>query len=187
MLAVDKKTKLISLTQDKFAIVDETDFEQLNGFRWYVKIHKNTCYACRQIQISKNHQYTVRMHHQIMGKPPKGFEIDHKNGNGLDNRRCNLRLCTRKENAINGRSHKDSKSKYKGVSWYRRGAKWHAQICPSGKKIHLGYFDSEIEAAKAYDQAARKYFGAFANPNFKEAICKSNSSGNIRNIKTFLN
>ena len=97
-------------------------------------------------------------------------EIDHINNITDDNRICNLREATLQQNAQNRTSRKGSTSKYLGVYWYTRGEKWRAQIGLNGVKIHLGFFHNEEDAAKAYDKAAKKHFGEFANLNLPELI-----------------
>lgn len=99
---------------------------------------------------------------------PKGMVVDHINHNGLDNRKANLRIATFSENRRNSRKAKDTSSKYKGVSWHKNNKKWHAGININGRRKHLGSFDDEIQAAKAYDEVARKYHGEFSSLNFEE-------------------
>ena len=108
------------------------------------------------------------MHRDIL-KPPDHLCVDHINHNGIDNRRANLRLATHRQNSYN-RIHftKNPSSKYKGVSFRKRTKKWDAKIRYDGKNKHIGSFKDEIEAAKAYDEAAKKYQGEFAALNFKE-------------------
>jgi len=97
---------------------------------------------------------------------PGNMDVDHANGNGLDNRRSNLRLCTTSENIQNQRPRKSGTSKYKGVGWFVRDSNWRVRIKVGDKQIHIGYFADEVEAAKAYDKMARQHFGAFARTNF---------------------
>ena len=156
--------KRIPLTQGKFAIVDEIDFASLSKHKWYY--HKG--YAVRKIK-QDGKQRTIYMHRVIL-KPPVGLESDHLNGNGCDNRRCNLRSCTHSQNLRNSRkpAHRRGNtcsSKYKGVTWHKQAGKWQAQIGGSSDKPYLGMFDHEKEAAVEYNAEAAKLFGAFANLN----------------------
>ena len=105
------------------------------------------------------------MHWVVIGKPKKGFVTDHINGDGLDNRRGNLRICTQVENRSNSTRNKNNTSGYKGVMWRKKARKWVVKICVNYRLIHLGYFDDIKEAAKAYNDAAIKYHKKFARLN----------------------
>lgn len=96
---------------------------------------------------------------------PTSQEVDHINGNGLDCRRGNLRLCTKSENQRNRRPNQNGTSGYKGVGWYKKYNCWRVRIQVNGKKQHIGYFDNEIDAATAYDNAAKQLHGEFARLN----------------------
>ena len=154
--------KLIELTQDKFAIVDAQDYEWLSKYKWYAIKDRRTYYAAR----SANRK-TLRMHREIM-RAPKHLLVDHRDHNGLNNRRSNLRICTLAENLRNQRSARDSTSKYKGVTWCKAKNLFQARITFNRRRIHLGYFKSEIDAAKAYDKKAKELFGDFAYLNFPD-------------------
>jgi hypothetical protein len=145
-------TKKINLGKGIFATVDDDDYEWLNKSKWYLSKGK---YA-----HSRTHGY---MHRLIMNAP-RGKQVDHINGNGLDNRRANLRLCTNAQNHRN-RQPIGGSSEYKGVYWDKTANKWNAGIW-LGKRKNLGYFVNEKDAALTYDEAARKFFGAFARTNF---------------------
>jgi hypothetical protein len=116
----------------------------------------------------------IYMHLEIMSAPD-GMEVDHMNGNGLDNRRENLRLCTRAQNRMNSVKRIGKSSTFKGVYWHKNCRKWRASLKLDGKEIHIGYFNTELEAAEAYDEKALELFGEFAKPNFKDA---NNEIGN---------
>lgn len=105
------------------------------------------------------------MMHRLIMEAKQQQKVDHINGDGLDNRKENLRFATTSENAMNKCSTKNKSSSYKGVSWYKRYKKWQAQIKFKGKSIYIGIFDTEIEAAKAYDNKAKELFGEFAKLN----------------------
>jgi hypothetical protein len=159
----------IPLTQGKFAIVDPEDFERLNKQKWFAAKCRNLFYAGRNVRIGKSRRRLyIKMHREIID-PPFPFVVDHINHNGLDNRKANLRPVTRAQNSLNRLYFKpgSSSSKYKGVHWHKYEKRWQAQICFNGKRKTIGYFDDETEAAKAYDEAARKFHKEFANLNFK--------------------
>ncbi len=157
----------IELTQGKYAIVDPEDYEELNKYKWFAKKTKHTYYAARM-----ENRKRVYMHRQIM-RPGEGLVVDHKNHKGFDNRKTNLQIVTIQENNWNSRKMtKTCSSQYKGVSRRKDTNKWQAAIHHNGKDIHLGYFDDEIEAAKTYDAAAKKYRGRFAVLNFEETANK---------------
>jgi len=156
----------IPLSQGQFALVDDEDFEWLNQWKWSAGKRRNTFYAFRSVSI-KGEQFHIYMH-RLITEAPKGKETDHANGNGLDNRRRNLRVCTVRQNQYNQAKRKNSLSQYKGVSLNKRVKvkKWVAGITKNGKNIHLGYFKDEIDAAKAYDRKAKELCGEFAKLNF---------------------
>ena len=109
------------------------------------------------------------MHREIMGRP-KGLQVDHRNRKRLDNRRENLRTATNSQNQYNKNKTKSKTSSiYKGVTYIKSTGKWRAQIMVSRKNIALGEYDEEIEAAKAYDEGAKKYHGEFARLNLPDA------------------
>jgi len=154
-------TKTIALTQGKVALVDDEDCEWLNAWKWAYWPEKYTGYAGRRIYQKDKSRKRIRMHRVILNPPPN-MEIDHINGNGLDNRRCNLRICTHSQNLANQRKCRGT-SQYKGVCWDK--GRWRAQVSSAGQNIHLGYFKIEMDAAIAYNQAAQRLHGEYARLN----------------------
>ena len=153
----------ILLTNGEYAIVDDDAPEVVFNLRW----HKSTRgYAIFSTSHSHHGNKVVfRMHRVIMNAPP-GTEVDHINGNPLDNRRENLRLASHRENAANQVKQRVKRSsRYKGVTYYKRDGNWQAKIHKGGVTHHLGYFNDEVDAARAYNTAARGLFGTFAHVN----------------------
>lgn len=142
------------------AKVDDEDYPKLSHRRWYWYWYNRTNYAKTFINGK-----SISMQAFIY-PPPDGFLVDHRNGDGLDNQKYNLRHATLQEQRQNTRKHEDSSSDYKGVSWSKERRKWVAQICINGKQTSLGRFHNEIDAAKAYDAAAKEHFKEFAILNF---------------------
>jgi len=152
--------KEIKLTRGFVAQVDDEDYEYLNQFHWYPQKGHNTYYAKRKI-FHNGTQDTILMHRDIMNTP-KDMEVDHRDHDGLNNQKSNLRNCTHRQNQIN--KIVISSSPYRGVTWVLKRKKWKikARIKVYGRGIHLGYFRTEEMAALAYNEAAKKYFGEFA-------------------------
>ncbi len=165
----------IPLTRGKFAIVDPDDFDRLNKNKWHTNTGRNTCYAVRTA-FKDGKRIHTKMHRVIMNAP-KHLLVDHINHSGLDNRKANLRTVTIAQNNVNraGYKTKNSPSKYKGVYWSKRDKKWQVQICCNYKIITIGQFNDEIQAAKAYDEAAKKFHGEFAVLNFADSPDRSRS------------
>jgi len=163
--------KTIQLTKGKITLVDNDDYEYLNQFNWYAADGANTYYARRQIRIGGNKRITYHMHREILNVPD-GLETDHRDGNGLNNQRYNLRICTHSQNSMNriyGRKNRDG---YRGIFWHDKSKLWVARITINKKYRYLGYYKRKEVAAIVYDLFARYYFGEFANPNFNCGINK---------------
>lgn len=156
--------KKIPLTQGKFALVDDADYERVSQFKWQVQeTRRGNFYVIRSVG-KRGKRKTVRLHSFLL---PGVKPIDHIDGNGLNNCRKNLRPATNTQNLQAFRQKALGKSSlFRGVYKESRCARWRADIKAGGVHYYLGMFKSEIEAADAYDVAARKYFGEFAAPNF---------------------
>lgn len=157
-------TILVPLTQGKHAIIDCADAEKILPFRW----HFAKGYAKRyRLAHEMPGSQKIRMHREILVTEP-GREVDHINRDGLDNRRCNLREASRSQNITNRALLSRNTSGFRGVSWFKPHGLWRARIKVNGSEKDLGYFKDINDAARAYDDAARKYHGDFANLNFPD-------------------
>lgn len=154
---------IIQLTQGKVAIVDDEDAELLGRYKWYASKDRRTFYALTKVRTSEGCRTSLSMHRLIMSPVSVGVQVDHIDGNGLNNRRDNLRLCSNMENHRNRKLSSVSVTGFKGVSWSSRDEKYIASIRVEGKLEHLGSFDSKDEAHAAYCSAATLYYGKFAN------------------------
>lgn len=157
----------VPLTRGAVAIVDLADAESVSQWSWSLWSIRNKQYARANVGLNNGTRRYVAMHFYLIGQ--KDMEVDHANGDGLDNRRSNLRVCTHQQNMRNMTRLVTGSSPFKGVSWFRRDQCWRAYIVSDAKQKHLGYFVDEIEAARAYDKAAREFFGEFALLNFPES------------------
>jgi len=145
----------------KFALVDDGDYDYLNQWKWRIDPKG---YALRTKKI--NGKQKILFIHRVIMNLPSGIRVDHKDGNALNNQRSNLRECTAEQNQRNRGKQRNNKSGYKGVFFDKARRKWRAMIGMNGRLIHLGFFIDKVDAAKAYDRAALKYFGEFAWLNF---------------------
>ena len=157
----------IPLGEGEFSIVSPNDYYLVRNFNWYLGSNGREFYAFRNVKNGPGKTKMVSMHRQIMDFP-KGLLVDHRNGDTLDNRRSNLRPATHAQNMHNCRKMKNTSSQYRGVSFVKERGLFASQITNKGKRISLGRYKSEIDAARAYDAAARKYFGEFARLNFPD-------------------
>jgi hypothetical protein len=152
----------IPLTQGYVAMVDDEDWARVSRFRWHAVVDRRGVYARGCADRGRK---MVRMHRFIL-EAPDGVDVDHWDSNGLDNRRCNLRLATDAQNHQNQKLRRDSQSGFKGVSFRARQGTFQVRITAHGRRLSLGYFTEPEEAARAYDRAARIEFGEFASLNF---------------------
>jgi len=162
--------KEIELSKGYITLVDDEDFEYLNQWKWLSLVRNNCSYAIRREKV--NGKIKVILMHNLIMPCRKGVLIDHKDRNSLNNQKLNLRFCNHKQNCANRTP--CGKSKYLGVyiSIYvgkkHKTISYRADITISRKTVHLGRHRSEIDAAKAYDKAAKIHHGEFANLNFPE-------------------
>mgnify|MGYP001180977569 CR=1 FL=1 len=149
--------KKIALTRGLYALVDDDDFEELNKWKWHARKGRYTWYASRKI-MQKNsdgkwvHKKLIHMH-RVVNKTPNSLFTDHINGNGLDNRKSNLRSATNSQNLLNSRVRVDNSSGVRGISWHKTRKKWRVYISDGGRHRHIGLFstlDEAIEARKQY-------------------------------------
>lgn len=160
-------SKLIALNgtvgRGLYAIVDDSDFEIASRYRW-IALKRVDCFYVGA-SMRKNGQAKFVLMHRFLTDCPQGWVVDHYNGDGLDNRRENLRVCTVAQNMANQRLSRANKSGYKGVSWNKEKRKWVAKIKANGEQKQLGRFHTKEEAATAYNHAAISLFGEYARLN----------------------
>jgi len=154
--------KEIPLSQGKVAFVSDHRFDYLNQWKWHIN---SEGYACCNLKRTPEKRPKVSMQREIM-QPPANMEVDHINGNKLDNRDENLRVCTRAQNLRNLKTPINNKSGYKGVYW--GNGKWIAAIKLNYQSIYIGSFETPELAARAYDLKAHELFGEFARPNLNK-------------------
>lgn len=155
--------KKIKLTQGKYALVDDRDFDFLNQWKWFCHSRSGNHYVTRNLYNKKNKtQKQIHMHRLIMNTP-KDKIIDHIDGNGLNNQRKNLRICTQIENIKNQGKKSNNTSGFKGISLRKDTNKYRVRINVDNKCINLGNYTSKLKAYEVYCEACIKYHGEFAN------------------------
>lgn len=155
---IDGDVAYVTLTKGYTSVIDAADVSLVEGYNWTaLETKTDVVYACRG-----NGKKVIYMHREILN-PPDDKVVDHKDRDGLNNRRNNLRECSKTENAYNVKKHKDNSSGYKGVTWDKSRGKWKSQLSLSGKNTFLGRFDTPEEAFRVYCEANEKYHKEFGN------------------------
>lgn len=170
----------IELTQGQFALIDQSDLTLVSKFKWCAHKHWHTkkFYAYSHDPsvwyVKSRTPVVIKMHRIILGITDPFIFVDHKDGNPLNNTRTNLRVCSAQDNNRNlSKVRKDSKFKYRGVHQVNGSKKFGARIGINGKKISLGWYETQEQAAQAYNDAAIKYFGEFASLNkINDTACR---------------
>jgi hypothetical protein len=168
--------KTISLSRGMSALVDDEDYDALNAFKWFACPRHGLWYAVRNGKRVKTDGRIKRgkiWMHRVVTNAPEGSSgqmVDHKDGDGLNNQRENLRLGTSGQNQQNRHRLTTNTSGYRGVTWHRRLGKWQAQIKLDNKNMYLGVFEHAEDAARAYDKKAEEVFGEFAVPNLQKEM-----------------
>ncbi len=166
-VVIDGDVVRVPLTQGLEAVVDLADLALVEGRNWCAARRRRTWYAVTGVPTTSDWT-KILMHRVIMGCQPGDPRIDHRDGDGLNNRRANLREATETQNLANSRPRDGGTSGFKGVYWSKQRQYWVAQVGVNGQKRHLGIFHSEEAAARAYDAAAIETFGEFAQLNFPQ-------------------
>jgi len=155
--------KILTTTNGYEVLVDDEDYERCRGISWCADIDK-TRYEVKRVNGNTGRHNRIGIHQFILGRQPKGLVIDHINGIVTDNRKCNLQVCTQSQNKAKANNYKNM-SGYRGVSWNKARKSWKAQIKCRGRTYSLGLFQNKHEAALAYNNAAKGFFGNFARLN----------------------
>jgi hypothetical protein len=164
--------KEVQLTQGYVALVDDEDFERVSKFSWYAQVQRfkdkrvRNVYAQKKEKLLSGARTTKSMHAFIVNNPDLTAEVDHEDHNGLNNQKHNLRKATKADNQHNTRKRINNTSGYKGAYWNKKDKVWRAMIGINSKLTHLGSYATSEQAARAYDEAALRLFGEFANTNF---------------------
>lgn len=158
--------KQIPLTQGQFALVDDEDYEMLSKFKWTLHKRGDHCYAIRMGRKENGQRLMIKMHRQVLGLTDPKILVDHRDNNGLNNQKANIRACSPAENSRNRGLTKSNPRKLKGITFHKGANKFMAQIEFERKSIFIGYFNTDMEAAKAYDKKAIELHGDFARLNF---------------------
>lgn len=174
--------KEIYLTQGKVTVVDDEDYVWLR--KWRFRFLNG--YAVRTIHEPGSQKMKVIHMHNLIMNPPAGMVSDHINGDSLDNRKINLRLCTPLENSFNRSKNSLNTSGYKGVNLNKRLGKWRATVGGGSNKTHLGYFENIEEAAHVYDEAAKQRYGVFARLNFPDEVGQVHNEAANKNHDGFV-
>lgn len=170
-------TELISLSRGVTATIDASDAPLVSQFKWHAVKGRHSFYACaclgkkQAAAIGRRH---IKMHRLILGFPD--LDVDHRDGNGLNNVRENLRLVTNQLNQANARKQVNGRSDFKGVSWHSGSRQWQVFLCVNNKPQYVGASKNQVEAARMYDAAALLAFGQFAKLNFPECPERESNS-----------
>jgi hypothetical protein len=160
----------IKLTSGKVAFIDDEDFERVSQYKWHAYRNGNSWYAARSVVIDGRRR--SQHLHSFLLNTPKGMKTDHKNGDGLNNTRANIRISSHAQNMRNLRRHRANASGYKGVYLDKGSGRYRAKICFNGMVYRLGTYDSPEEAAKVYDARALEFHGEFAWLNFPDQAAR---------------
>jgi hypothetical protein len=154
------------INDDTYVLIDEEDVAHVERYKWSPRVHERTTYA--QANVWRNDQRSTLVLHRFIARAQDNEHVDHRNGDGLDCRKANLRTCLKFQNNRNARVRTDNTSGYKGVSWWKHGERWTAGIMLDGKRRHIGYFPTAEDSARAYDAVAQWLWGEFAWLNFPD-------------------
>lgn len=160
----------IKLTQRQSAIIDDSDYALVSNHKWFAVLDKKNGVYYARTNIWKNNKKTIMSMHRMILNPPRGLVVHHKNHNGIDNRRANMVVCTKAQNRWHSKKQCKTKNRYKGVTKSydiksSKGYGYVAEITYAAKRVHIGFFKNEIDAALAYNEKAKELYGEYAYLN----------------------